>query len=99
MASSAWGNPAGVKRDFAALEKRRLKAIGLLENNGLNQSAVACCFTCVSTDDQPVDERVQSRRQESLEESWPDWQEGKTDAGGSGMAKGVVIEKPGGAGL
>jgi hypothetical protein len=25
------GNPAGVRRDFAALEKRRFEAIGLLE--------------------------------------------------------------------
>src|SRR5215467_7589805 len=35
------GNPAGVKRDFEALEKRRMEAIGLLENSGLNQSEVA----------------------------------------------------------
>jgi transposase len=35
------GNPAGVKRDFEALEKRRLEAIGLLEKNDLNQSEVA----------------------------------------------------------
>jgi transposase len=35
------GNPAGVKRDFAALEKRRVQAIKLLERNDLNQSEVA----------------------------------------------------------
>jgi transposase len=35
------GNPAGVKRDFAALEKRRMQAIGLVEKNDLNQSEVA----------------------------------------------------------
>jgi transposase len=35
------GNPAGVKRDFEALEKRRMEAIGLLENSDLNQSEVA----------------------------------------------------------
>ena len=35
------GNPAGVKRDFEALEKRRLKAIRLLEKSDLNQSEVA----------------------------------------------------------
>ena len=35
------GNPAGVKRDFEALEKRRLKAISLLEKSDLNQSEVA----------------------------------------------------------
>ena len=35
------GNPAGVKRDFEALEKRRLQAIGLLEKHDLNQSEVA----------------------------------------------------------
>jgi transposase len=34
------GNPAGVRRDFDALEKRRLEAIRLWEN-GLNQSEVA----------------------------------------------------------
>ncbi len=35
------GNPAGVKRDFEALEKRRLQAIRLVERNDLNQSEVA----------------------------------------------------------
>ena len=35
------GNPAGVKRDFEALEKRRLKAVNLLEKGDLNQSEVA----------------------------------------------------------
>jgi transposase len=35
------GNPAGVKRDFGALEKRRFKAINLLEKGDLNQSEVA----------------------------------------------------------
>jgi transposase len=35
------GNPAGVKRDFDALEKRRLKAIRLLEKGNLNQADVA----------------------------------------------------------
>ena len=35
------GNPAGVKRDFEALEKRRMEAIGLLRRNELNQSEVA----------------------------------------------------------
>jgi len=35
------GNPAGVKRDFEALEKRRLKAINLLEKGDLNLSEVA----------------------------------------------------------
>lgn len=35
------GNPAGVKRDFEALEKRRMKAISLLESGDLNQSEVA----------------------------------------------------------
>ncbi len=34
------GNPAGVKRDFDALEKRRSAAVRLL-NQGLNQSEVA----------------------------------------------------------
>ena len=34
------GNPAGVRRDFDALEKRRFKAMHLLEK-GLNQSEVA----------------------------------------------------------
>ena len=35
------GNPAGVKRDFVALEKRRFEAVRLLEKNDLNQSEVA----------------------------------------------------------
>ena len=34
------GNPAGVKRDFEALEKRRFKAFGLL-NKGLSEAEVA----------------------------------------------------------
>jgi transposase len=35
------GNPAGVKRDFGALEKRRLEAVRVLEKSDLNQSEVA----------------------------------------------------------
>ena len=35
------GNPAGVKRDFVALEKRRLEAVRLLEKGALNPSEVA----------------------------------------------------------
>jgi len=35
------GNPAGVKRDFKALERRRFEAVGLLEKGDLNQSEVA----------------------------------------------------------
>jgi len=35
------GNPAGVKRDFEALEKRRFEAIRLLDKQDLNQSEVA----------------------------------------------------------
>jgi transposase len=35
------GNPAGVKRDFDALEKRRFQAVRLLEKNDLNQSEIA----------------------------------------------------------
>lgn len=35
------GNPAGVKRDFDALEQRRMEAIGLLKKGKLNQSEIA----------------------------------------------------------
>lgn len=35
------GNPAGVKRDFEALERRRMNAIGLLEQGELSQSQIA----------------------------------------------------------
>src|ERR1700680_2398525 len=35
------GNPAGVKRDFEALEKRRMQALVLVERNNLNHSEVA----------------------------------------------------------
>ena len=35
------GNPAGVKRDFVGLEKRRFRAVKLLESGDLNQSEVA----------------------------------------------------------
>ena len=34
------GNPKGVRRDFEALERRRLQAVGLLDQ-GLNESEVA----------------------------------------------------------
>lgn len=35
------GNPAGVKRDFEALERRRLKAIDLLVKGDLNRAEIA----------------------------------------------------------
>jgi transposase len=35
------GNPAGVRRDFEALEKRRMEAVRLVEKRDLNQSEVA----------------------------------------------------------
>src|SRR6516162_4463245 len=35
------GNPAGMKRDFVALEKRRFEAINLLGKSDLNQAEVA----------------------------------------------------------
>ena len=35
------GNPAGVKRDFEVLEKRRLKAVRLTQKNGLDPTEVA----------------------------------------------------------
>jgi transposase len=35
------GNPAGVKRDFGALEKRRFQAVNLLDKSELNQSEIA----------------------------------------------------------
>jgi len=41
MGASDMGNPAGVKRDFEALERRRMEAIGLFEKGDLNQSEVA----------------------------------------------------------
>jgi transposase len=35
------GNPAGVRRDFEALEQRRFEAIRLLEQEGLKQAEIA----------------------------------------------------------
>ena len=35
------GNPAGMKRDFAALEKRRFKAVRLVHKRNLSQAEVA----------------------------------------------------------
>lgn len=35
------GNPAGVRRDFEALEKRRMEAVRLVEKRDLNRSEVA----------------------------------------------------------
>src|SRR5215813_3197236 len=41
MGGTGYGNPAGVKRDFEALERRRVEAIGLFEKSDLNQSEAA----------------------------------------------------------
>lgn len=38
------GNPAGVRRDFEALEKRRFHALDLLHKGDLNQSEIARRF-------------------------------------------------------
>jgi transposase len=35
------GNPAGVRRDFEALERRRMQAVELLRKPDLNQSEIA----------------------------------------------------------
>jgi transposase len=53
------GNPAGVKRDFEALEKRRFQAMKLLDQ-GLNQSEVARRLKVVR---QTVSRWVEQRRQ------------------------------------
>ena len=52
------GNPAGVKRDFEALEKRRMQAIRLLEKNDLNQSEVARRLHVCRQDREPMGGRV-----------------------------------------
>ena len=63
------GNPAGVKRDFEALEKRRLKAISLLEKSDLNQSEVARCLqVCRQTVSRWVDQ-FQAGGQEALKKA------------------------------
>jgi transposase len=60
------GNPVGVKRNFEALEKRRLAAIDLLENSDLNQSEVARRFrVCRQTISRWVDE-VQAGGKDAL---------------------------------
>lgn len=41
MGLPCMGNPAGVRRDFEALEKRRMQAIRLWQRNELNHSEVA----------------------------------------------------------
>lgn len=38
------GNPAGVRRNFVALEKRRMQAVSLLNKGDLNQSDIARRF-------------------------------------------------------
>jgi len=51
------GNPAGVKRDFVALERRRFQAVHLLEKGDLNQSEVArCLHVCRHTVSRGADE-------------------------------------------
>jgi transposase len=58
------GHPAGVKRDFAALEKRRMEAIGLLEKTDLNQSEVARRFqVCRQTVSRWFDEFTEGGRE------------------------------------
>jgi len=69
MGLTLMGNPAGVKRDFDALEKRRLEAIGLLQNSDLNQSEVARRLqVCRQTVSRWVD-RFQSGGKESLKKT------------------------------
>ena len=43
------GNPAGEARDFEALEKRRMKAVRLLEKGDLNQSEIGLPQVCRKT--------------------------------------------------
>ena len=54
------GNPAGMRRDFDALERRRMQAIKLLRR-GLNQSEVArrvkVCSQTVSRWNQTLSEQ------------------------------------------
>lgn len=67
------GNPAGVRRDFEALEKRRFEAIRLLEEEGLNQAEVGRRLRVVR---QTVARWVKQYRSEG--------QEGLTKAGRAG---------------
>ena len=57
------GNPAGVRRDFEALENRRFQAMRLLDK-GLNQSEVARRVKVVR---QTVARWVAQRRQQGAE--------------------------------
>src|SRR5436190_14985907 len=93
------GNPAGVKRDFEALEKRRMQAIRLLEKNDLKQSEVArrlhVCRQTVSrwadefkAGGKPALQKGRSRRAQAAVES-----------GGAGTPGRVVSEGTGTVGL
>jgi transposase len=63
------GNPAGVKRDFGALEKRRFQAVNLLEKGELNQSEVARrLHVCRQTGSRWADE-FQTGGREALEKA------------------------------
>ena len=76
------GNPAGVKRDFEALEKRRLKAISLLEKSDWNQSEVARRLqVCRQTVSRWVDQ-FQAGGQEALKKAARVGRKPETEADG-----------------
>jgi hypothetical protein len=89
------GNPAGVKRDFVALEKRRFEAVRLLEKSALNQSEVA---RRVHVCRQTVSRWAEGRRPGGTEEGRAGQKTG-TDGGGSETPRGIAARRPGEAGL
>ena len=92
------GNPAGVKRDFEALEKRRLKAISLLEKSDWNQSEVARRLkVCRQTVSRWVDQ-FQAGGQEALKKAARAGQ-ARVDGGGWATSAAIVIAGAGEAGL
>ena len=90
------GNPAGVKRDFVALEKRRFEAVRLLEKSALNQSEVACrVHVCRQTVSRWAEE-FRAGGREALKKAGPGR---KPEGGGSETPRGMAARRPGEAGL
>ena len=92
------GNPAGVKLDFEALDKRRLKAISLLEKSDWNQSEVARPLKGMPPDREPVGRPVPSRRPGSSQKAARAGQ-ARVDGGGWATSAAMVMAGAGEAGL
>jgi len=86
------GNPAGVKRDFEALERRRMEAIGLLEKRDLNQPEVARrLHVCRQTVSRWMDE-FRGGGHKALRKAGRAGRKTGTHRGGPGTARDLLLQ-------